>query len=386
MRLIAAGLSCCVLSACASAVPPQGFTPYAPSASLLPVLEEHQAMRARPPSELSFERAQEVPNLIEAARAIPNVKGLPAGQVDVPQVRDVVASGAEGGLAARLYRPVLARDTPTIVFFPGGTWATGSLDQADESARELSQRTGWVVVAIRTRLAGDASVQGVRFPAAHDDAFAAYQWARAQLRSWGADPSRVALAGEGPGANLALSTALLARDRGVPVPDHLLLVTPVTGTSLSGASMSESGDSRPLTRSTVRWAQDAYAPEYAALHDPRLDLLARPDLGGLPAATVVLAEIDPLRSGGEALAERLAAAGSLQPGQSGVGTAGAVRTEARMFPGTTHGFFGLGATVVEASAAEDYAAGRLKAAFARSELPVISGPVVSEPGRASRRR
>ncbi len=368
MRAIGSVLLACLVSACAMG-PPQGETPYQPSAAMLSVLREHQAMRAVPAAGLSPNRAREVPTLVDAARAMPNVRGLPADSTDVPQVRDLTASGAEGALAARLYRPALAKDTPTIVFFPGGTWVTGSLDTADESARELSARTGWVVVTIRTRLAPEA-----KFPAAHDDALAAFQWARGQIRGWGADPTRVTLAGEGAGANLALSTAMLARDRGVPVPDHLLLITPLAGTSLNGRSMSESGRSRPLTRSTVRWAQDAYAPEYGQQDDARLNLLARSDWAGLPAATVVLAEIDPLRSGGEALMERLIAVGSLAPGMPGVGTAQPIRTEGRLFPGTTHGFFGLGDTVPEAAAAEDYAATRLKAAFYRPELPMLRGP------------
>ncbi len=364
--LISAGL----VSGCADMGPPQGRTPYEPSAGMLSVLSEYQAMRAKPLSGLSIREAREVPTLTDAARAIPNVHGLPADAPDVPQVRDLTASGAEGPLAARLYRPALAKDTPTIVFFPGGTWVTGTLDSADESARQLAARTGWAVVAIRTRLAPEAP-----FPAAHDDAFAAYQWARAQMRGWGADPTRVALAGEGPGANLALSTAMLARDRNVPVPDHLLLITPLVGTSLGGVSMSENGRSRPLTRRTVRWAQNRYAPESGQLDDPRLDLLSRSDWSGLPPATVVLAEIDPLRAQGTALAERLLAAGPLKPGMVGVGTAGPVQTEARLFQGTAHGFFGLGDTVPEAAAAEDYAATRLKAAFYRPALPALRGPV-----------
>ena len=369
MRAIGSVLLACLMSAC-SMGPPQGQTPYQPSAAMLSVLREHQAMRAVPEAGLSPGRAREVPTLVDAARAMPNVRGLPADSTNVPQVRELSATGADGPLAARLYRPALARDTPTIVFFPGGTWVTGSLDTADESARELAARTGWVVVAIRTRLAPEA-----KFPAAHDDALAAYQWARGQIRGWGADPTRVALAGEGPGANLALSTAMLARDRGVPVPDHLLLITPVAGTSLGGTSMSESGRSRPLTRRTVRWAQDEYAPDYGQQDDVRLNLLGRSDWAGLPAATVILAEIDPLRSGGMALAERLIAAEPLAPGMPGVGTAGPVRTEGRLFQGTTHGFFGLGETVPEAAVAEDYAARRLKAAFYRPEFPVLRGPV-----------
>ena len=152
--------------------------------------------------------------------------------------------------------------------------------------------------------------------------------------------------------------------------------------------MSESGDSRPLTRSTVRWAQDLYAPEYGQQTDKRIDLVSRPDLAGLPPVTVILAEIDPLRSGGEALAARLEEAGALRAGAPGVGTAApGIRTEARLFPGTTHGFFGLGAAVPEAAAAEDYAAARLRAAFVRPALPVLAGPIRSfRPSRRSVRR
>lgn len=347
-----------LLAGCGSSLP-QGRTPYVPSAAMLSVLEERQAMHARDLSGLSAERARDVPNLIDAARAIPNVQGLPAPFVDVPQVTQVVASGADGALVARLYRPTLAKDTPVILYFPGGTWSTGTLDTYEETARQLSARTGWVVVSMRTRLAPEAL-----YPAAHDDAFALYQWARAHLREWGADPTRVALAGEGPGANLALSTALLARDqaaRGAPLatPDHLLLITPLAGTALNTASMSENGRSRPLTRATVDWAQDLYAPDN--LDDPRIDLVARNDFALMPPTTIILAEIDPTRSGGEELAARMAGAG--------------VRVESRLFPGTTADFFGLGATVPEAAAAEDYAAARLKTAFYRAATPVLAGRV-----------
>ncbi len=360
--------------------PPQGRTPYEPSAGMQAVLAEHQAMYAKPLSGLTTQEAREVPTLADAARAIPNVHGLPAPVTEVAEVRDLSASGAEGALRARLYRPALSRDAPAVVYFPGDTWVTSSLDAADGAARELAARTGWIVVTIQPRRAPEAE-----FPAAHDDAFAAYQWARAQLRGWGADPTRVALAGEGTGANLALSTAMAARDRGVAVPDHLLLITPLVGSSTGGVSMSENGRSRPLTRRTVRWEQGEYAPDRAERRDPRLDLLGRDDWAGLPAATVVLAEIDPLRAQGQAVADRLASAGPLLPGAPGEGTAGAVQTEARLFQGTAHGFFGLGATVPEAAAAEDYAATRLKAAFYRPALPALRGParrVIRTPGRA----
>ena len=358
-----------LLAACAGS-PPQGRTPYQPSPAMMSVLEERQAMRAQEPASLPIGQAREVPTLIDAARAIENVKGLPAPSTEVPQVRQLVASGAAGALSARLYRPALAKDTPVILYFVGGTWATGSLDTYEESARQLSARTGWVVVSLRTRLAPEAT-----FPAAHDDAFALYQWARAHMREWGADPTRVALAGEGAGADLALSTALQARDRAtagqpVAVPDHLVLITPVTGTALNTVSMRESGRSNPLSRRTVDWAQWLYARDH--LDDPRIDILARNDFQQMPPTTFVLAEIDPLRSGGEMLAAKFAAAG--------------IPTEGRVFPGTTHDFFGLGQQVPEAAAAEDYVAARLRAAFYRPPMPVIAGPVRTQRPARHRRK
>lgn len=352
MNRIVPLLLLCLLAGC-GASPPQGSTPYTPTPGILAVLESRQAMNAREPSDLGLARAREVPAMIDAANAIPNVRGLPAPSVQAPQISELTASGADGPLSARLYRPALAKDTPVILYYVGGNWASGTLDQYEASAQALAARTGWVVVSMRTRLAPEAE-----FPAVHDDAFALYQWARGHLREWGADPTRVVLAGEGPGANLALSTALLARDRAAgglptPVPDYLLLITPVAGTSTSTASMSENGGSRPLTRATVRWAQNLYAS--GNLRDPRIDLASREDFQGLPPTTMILAEIDPLRSGAETVAAKMTAAG--------------VNVQVRTFPGTTYDFFGLGLSVPDAAAAEDYAATAMKAAFARSALP-----------------
>ena len=335
---------------------------------MLQVLAERQAMHAKEPSDLDVATARDVPSLEDAAKAIPNVAGLPAPTVEVKQLTYPSASGTAGPLEARLYRPALAKDTPAIIWFPSGTWATGDLDTAEDTARQLASRTGWVVVTVRTRLAPEAP-----FPGEHEDAMAAYQWARSQLRSWGADPTRVVLGGAGPGANLALSTALQARDsaaagRPVPLPDYLLLVTPWAGTATSTTSMSENHDFPPLTRATVRWSQRLYARH--DLSDRRIDLAARQDFAQMPPTLIILAEIDPLRSSAEALAARMAAAG--------------VPVQTRLYQGTTYDFFGLGTRVPEAAIAEDDAARIIKAQFVRNELPVISGPVRHPRRRRSR--
>ena len=353
MRRLCLAVPLIALASCSNL--PQGDTPYTPSPGMEAVLKERQLMHAKNVSDLSPDEARLTPTLVEASNAIANVNGLPAENTQVPQVTELLAIGRDGALPARLYRPAVAENTPIILYFVGGTWTTGTLDGFDESARQLAARTGFIVLSLRTRLAPE-----VRFPAEHDDAFALYEWARAHMREWGADPTRVTLAGEGPGANLAISTALLARDRAqagspTPAPDHLLLINPVAGTELGTKSMRENSDSEPLSRDDVDSTQWDYARRH--LRDPRIDIVARNDLAGLPPTTVILSPIDPLRSGGEELTAKLTAAG--------------VPTRAEVFPGTTYGFFGLGIRVTEAAAAEDFAASQLKAAFPRrTALPL----------------
>ncbi len=334
-RFVLALAASLVLAGC-STPPPQGSTSYVPSPGMEKILVERVAMHAKHVTDLQVEEARDVPSVTDAAQAIPNVAGLPASTLEIKQFNQVSASGATGAIGASLYRPTLAKDTPIIIYFPGGTWVTRSDVAADETSRQLALRTGWVVLSVRPRLAPEA-----QFPEIHDDAFAAYQWARSEMRGWGADPTRVVLAGEGPGANLALATALMARDREtsgrpVPLPDQLLLITPWASTSTSSASMSENAGARPLDRSTVRWAQRRYAS--GQLDDPRIDLASRTDFQQMPPTTIILADIDPLRSGAESLAERMRAAG--------------VRTDVRRYRGVTYDFFGLGAYVPEAAQAE----------------------------------
>ena len=312
------------------------------------VLTQWAAMRGRPVAGLAPRDARDMPTLQDAARALPNVHGLPAPATPIGAYETLTATGAAGPLEARLYRPVPMRHgakmLPVIVYFAGGTWVNGSLSGYDETARQLMVRTGWLVVAIRTRLAPEA-----QFPEGQEDALAAYTWALQAMRSWGGDPGRVVLAGEGAGANLAVDTALAARSNQLAAPGGLLLITPLASTSLSGASMRENGKSRPLTRGTVDWAQDLYTRRHRDLDDVRLNPALSKELGGLPPTTVVMAEIDPLRTEGEEMSAALRAAH--------------VPTQSRIFPSVTHDFFGLGLVVPEAAVAEAYAADQLRAVF-----------------------
>ena len=269
----------------------------------------------------------------------------------VADVTDIEIQGAAGPLAARVYNPKLAHGpAPAVLYFHGGGWVTGTLDSYDASDRALAQDTGAIVVSVAYRLAPEA-----RFPAAQDDADASYRWLLDNAAGIGADPKRIALAGESAGGNLAIDTAIWARDKGLPAPLHQLLVYPVVGTDLTTQSYNETVNAVPLNRAAIEWYVSHTIRGAPDLQDPRLNVIGVANLHGLPPTTIVSAQIDPLRSEGEALAQKL----------QGLG----VPVEQRTYPGVTHEFFGMGATVVQAREAEDFAAMRLNAAFAAAALP-----------------
>jgi acetyl esterase/lipase len=192
-----------------------------------------------------------------------------------------------------------------------------------------------------------------KFPAAHEDVFAAYKWTLANAASFNGDPARVAVAGESAGGNMAAATAIRARDEHLAAPVHQLLIYPVADASMATESYQENAAAKPLSKAAMQWfASQAFASP-AAAKDPRITLVAVENLKGLPPATVIPAQIDPLRSEGQRYAERLRQAG--------------VPVRWRNFDAVTHEFFGMGAAVDAAKEAVGYAAEGLKESFARRQ-------------------
>jgi len=197
-----------------------------------------------------------------------------------------------------------------------------------------------------------------KFPAAHEDAVAAYRWAVSNARSLGADARRVAVAGESAGGNLAINAAIAARDAGLPRPDHMVLIYPVAGTDTNTPSYRENTATAPLSRAGMLWFVDKVTRGQGDLQDPRLDVVGKARLQGLPPTTIVSAELDPLRSEGEALARRLQEAG--------------VPVERRNYEGVTHEFFGMAPAVADATAAQGFVGQRLRAALGGDRNRVAS--------------
>ncbi|MGE2729214.1 alpha/beta hydrolase [Mycolicibacterium vaccae] len=246
-------------------------------------------------------------------------------------------------IPGRLYLPAEdAATLPLTVYYHGGGWLLGSIDSHDVATRLLANASGSAVLSVGYRRGPEA-----RFPTAVEDAVDALAWAADPASGLGVDVTRLAVAGDSAGGNLAGAVALHIRGAGGPVLRHQLLVYPVTTTDLQ-RGFDDEYQGVMLERDEMQWHQDNYLPSPDAATDPRVNILDA-DLTGLPPATVILAECDPIRPQGERYAEALVAAG--------------VPTRTHLTPGMVHGFFGLDEVFPTATAAMTFAGEQLSAAL-----------------------
>jgi len=318
--------------------------PPAAAADMQAVLDAHAMLRPKPIETLTPVKARIQPSAADATKAVMRAKSMSTAPDPAVTTKDV-AYGGDPMQYARIYTPVAAssRARPVVVYYHGGGWVIADVNTYDAAPRLLAKQLGAIVVSVEYRHAPEA-----KFPAQHEDAAAAYRWVASNAGSWGGDPSRMALAGESAGGNLAVATAIYARDNGLPAPRHILSVYPIANSSKTLPSRMDSANAKPLNTAMLGWFGHYYAKSMADMQDPRINLVAA-NLRGLPPVTIVNAQIDPLRSDGETLAEALRTAG--------------VRVEQRTFPGVTHEFFGMGAVVRGAYDANQYAVERLKTAL-----------------------
>lgn len=265
----------------------------------------------------------------------------------VAATRDIDIALPGRTLPARLYVPEGAGENPPlVVYYHGGGWVIGTLETHDSTCRVLANASSAAVLSIGYRLAPEAP-----FPGPLDDCFDALSWAHAHAAELGVDGSRLAVAGDSAGGNLAAAVAIRARDAGGPALRHQLLIYPVTDADFTRPSYVENGgEGAFLSTPMMQWFWRQYLGELPQGHVDGVTVGTHPDLSGLASATVITAECDPLRDEGMVYAERLAAAG--------------VPVEAEIAPGMIHGFFSLFKAVPDALPYFDRAGARLKAAFA----------------------
>lgn len=340
LYLLTIVVACCASPLLATEASSQ---PTVPAADMQGVLTALKELKPKPIETLSAEEARVQPTPADAVKVYLQEHHQGAMPEKVGHVDDRSIDGPGGKIKIRVYRPDGEGPFPVVVYYHGGGFVIADLDVYDATPRALSNAAKSVVVSSHYRQGPEH-----KFPAAHEDAFAAYQWTLANAGEIHGDPARIAVAGESAGGNLAAAVCLMARDQGVRAPIHQLLVYPVTDNDLTTPSYQEHANAKPLNRAMMEWFfKNAATPE--DIQDPRLGLLKNANVAGLPSATVITAQIDPLRSEGKAYADKLRAAG--------------VHVEYKNFEGVTHEFFGMGAAVKEAKAAEMFAAKCLNQAF-----------------------
>ena len=227
-------------------------------------------------------------------------------------VSDHRAPAAQGDVPVRVYRPS-ANPAAAILYFHGGGWVTGGIEESDLFARELAVETCCLVASVGYRLAPEAP-----YPAAIEDADAALEWLDGDLPN--------VVMGDSAGGNIATVLAARARDRGGPAIAAQILAYPVTDAGMDTESYRRFADGPLLSAKLLDWYWRQYLPDAEARRHPHASPLAGA-LTGLPPAFVLTAENDPLRDEGEAYAAALGRAG--------------VATRAQRYDGQIHGFLTL---------------------------------------------
>lgn len=291
--------------------------------------------------------ARELPSFADALQTTLSQMGKPCVEA-VGALSHKVIPGPGGPLLLRVYTPVGGSATrPVIVYYHGGGWVIANLDTYDASARGLTNATNAVVVSVAYRQAPEHP-----FPAAADDAFAAYRWVLANAATLGGDPKRVAVAGESAGGNLAAVTALQARDKGVQLPVHQLLVYPIANIAFDTPSYQANAMAIPLSKPAMQWFAKYYLTNPSDAANPLASPLRATNFKGLPPATIINADIDPLRDDGAQYEAKLKSAG--------------VPVKRSLYTGVTHEFFGMGAAVMKAKLAMQEAADGLKSGLSKA--------------------
>ena len=234
---------------------------------------------------------------------------------------EMTSAPADDGYAIPLH-VLVPNETPrgVLVYYHGGGWVIGALPEFETLGRTLAQRTGCAVVLVDYRMAPENP-----YPAAVNDSWAALRWIDEHLTQIAGARVPLIVAGDSAGGNLAAIVAHKARDAGGPAIAMQVLVYPVTDCNLDNETYRDPENQTLLSRESMVWFWDLYAPEHDMRQHPEASPSKLEDHSGLPPAVVLLAEHDVLRQEGQEYADALAAAG--------------VPVQSRVFEGQMHGFF-----------------------------------------------
>lgn len=256
------------------------------------------AQTGKPINELPYADAR---NILEELQA-KDVHKLPA---DIEE--KTLPVGPTGEVPVRIYRPQGARGVlPVVMYFHGGGWILGSKHTHDRLLRDLVNATNAAFVFVSYTPSPEA-----QFPVPTEQAYAATKYIAEHAKEFNFDPDRLAICGESAGGNMTAVVALLANQRKGPKIRYHVMLYPVTDSSFSQKSYEEFANGYWLSRDTMAWMWDAYAPNKADRKKPEAAPLqaSLDQLKGLPPALLIVDENDILRDEGEQYARKLMQAG-----------------------------------------------------------------------------
>ena len=266
------------------------------------------------------------------------------------RVEHRVLPGPAGGIPVRVYHPPdLDSPRPLLLYFHQGGCVFGDLDWCESFCTLLAETGRCRVLSVDYRLGPEH-----RFPAAQDDALAAYAWAAANAGEIGGDPRRLAVGGDSAGGGLSAMICHEMKRRGGPAPVLQLLVYPWVTALADNESYRDYADAWPLPADGMRWFVAHYLNDDAEREDPRISPLLESDFANLPPAVVATAGFDPLRDEGAAYAEKLEQAG--------------VPVRYRCYETLSHSFTAFGGVVPAARSALEEIAVDVERAFTGAPL------------------
>lgn len=241
-------------------------------------------------------------NVLAGAQKSVAVKLAPATIQD-----RVLNVGPTGRTSIRVYRPVGARGAlPVVIYTHGGGWVLGDKDTHERFVRELTVGANIVAIFVDYDRSPEA-----RYPVAIEQVYATLDHVARHPAEFGADASRIAIAGDSVGGDMTAVTALLVKERKGPPLIAQLLFYPVTDASMSSQSYKDFAQGPWLTKAGMEWFWDKYLPDASK----RMDIHVSPinatvdQLRGLPQTLLIVDENDVLRDEGEAYGRKLAEAG-----------------------------------------------------------------------------
>ncbi|MBC7501021.1 MAG: alpha/beta hydrolase [Herminiimonas sp.] len=309
------------------------------------VLDALASLGGKPIESLTPEEARKQPTPADAAMKVMQQQGMSTAPDPSVTTKDMTIPGPLGDIPIHIYTPAGAGPFPVMVYYHGGGFVIADAKTYDASTRALAKGANAIMVSVDYHRAPEH-----KFPAAPNDAYAAFQWVLQHAKEFNGDPARVAIGGESAGGNLATVVSMMARDKGTPLPVHQLLIYPVVDNDFENASYKINAQAKPLGKAMMGWFFKHYSTPQDATNPYALPMKAA-SLKGLPPATVITVEIDPLRSEGKAYADRLKKEG--------------VAVAYEDYKGITHESFGMAAIVPQAKKAQDFAVSSLKKAFAK---------------------